>query len=229
MSHLLKATVSVNSLLNSGERLCRLCDREGNGARKYADMVSKEMNDLKGVAEQEGKAASQRCADYDGVRFADAELGDAIRSVFFTCRKHDWISGNELILEKVFPGSIFTPVVSVPWRRKAEIVTRTISRLNEVVAENGDLTIAAGELTASFEKFNAAREAYEKSVLEENRCRALERLARKEYADRYNFIYYKACGEIGRTNANRLFPVTQGGRKKTAIEEMEESELNNVA
>jgi hypothetical protein len=229
MSYQLKSTSSVKSLLRKGDRLCRCCDREGNGSRQYADAVTAAMTDLKGVAEQLENATSQRYADYDAVRLADNHLGDAIRSAFFACRKHDWTSGSDAVLEKVFPDGTFFPIVSMPWGRKAEVITRIISRLTEVAADNDILTVATAELTVSFDRFNAACEAHEKSVLEYNRCKALERLARKEYADRYNFVYFKACGEIGRKNANRLFPVTQGHHKKILSGEAEESPIAQAA
>ncbi len=230
MSHLLKSTSSVDALLESGERLTRNCDREGNGAQRYAETVIGAMSVLKEVAAK-ATTAKDRCnADYDALRLVTTYLDDTVRSVFFFCRKYDWTAGNGKVLEKVFPDAVTSPILKASWRRKAELVTRVHSRLTEVAGETGILADAEAELSTAFGKFTAARETYEKSFLEDNRWKAYEKLGRKEFTDTYNRVYYTACGDIGRTGANRLFPLTQCARRKTVeSEETREPNLNNAA
>ena len=220
MSHLLKSTSSVDALLESGDWLIRNCDREGNGTRQYAETVAAAMTVLKDVAGNVTDAGKRRDAGYDAMRMAETRLDDAVRSAFFSCRKYDWTAGSEKVLEKVFPGAVSTPVLKATWRRKEQRVTMVLARLTEVAGDSGILTGAKEELARDFAGFTAARDAYEKSMLEYNRWNANGKLGRKKFAHGYNVVYYRACGEIGRTAANRLFPSTQCARKKSAEPEI---------
>ena len=146
----------------------------------------------------------------------ETRLDDEVRSTFFVCRKYDWNCKGAPVLEKVFPDGVLSPIVHVSRDLEQERVARTIACLSAIAPpDNGPLADAITALETALTKATEAQEVYEKSILKESKSKALENLAKKEYVEQYNAVYYQACGDIGRAKANRLFPVVRSGKKKT--------------
>ena len=228
MAKMPQTSSSTAMLIETGRRVCRLCDREGNGTQKYASIIVKTQNDLEKVMESVHSKTFERIADYDALVHAESQLDEEVRSVFYTCRKHDLNVECDPVLEKVFLGSVFFPIIYAPRERKRDLVTRMIARLGSI-APDGDLPAeTTTELETALGKMIEAQEKLEKSIMEESRSKALELLGKKEYVEQYNFLYYNACSDLGRRKANRLFPTLQE-KRKTVPEEAGTEEIMSKA
>jgi hypothetical protein len=217
MARLPQASSSTATLVETGRRVCRLCDRSGNGAQKYAALIIGAEEELTRVSETTRARMSDRIACYDAAILTDLQLDDAVRDAFRACQKYDRGSKAAPVLEKAFPGGVFTPIIKAPRVQEREMVARVIASLKGMASEGGQLTGIAKELEAALEKAVEAQEVLDKSILELARNQALEALARKEYVDKYNAVYHMACGDFGRAKANKLFPHLCSWKKKVAV------------
>jgi hypothetical protein len=217
MARLPQASSSTATLIETGRRACRLCDRAGNGAQKYAGIIVSAGDALTRVTETTRAKTFDRITSYDAAVLADSRLDDAVREAFRACEKYDRNSQGAPVLEKAFPGGVFTPIVMASRAQKRALAARIIASFTGMDSEGGQLTGIAKELDSALAKAAEAQEVLEKSVLEQEKNEALDALARKEYMDKYNAIYHKACGDIGRTKANKLFPLIRSWKKKAAV------------
>ena len=216
MARLPKTSSSTATLIETGRRVCRLCDRVGNGAQKYAALITEAENELARIVENVRPKTFERIASYDAAVLADTQLDDAVRAAFHACRKYDCSSEGAPVMEKVFPGAVFTPIVQAPREQERELVNRVITCLTSLAPEGGPLADIATELEAALKKATEAQETLERSILEESKSKALEGLAKKEYVEKYNAVYHRACGDLGSSKANKLFPGLRSGKKRVA-------------
>jgi hypothetical protein len=217
MARLPQASSSSARLIETGRRACRLCDRAGNGAQKYAVLIVGAEDALTRVADTTRAKTFDRITTYDAAVLADSQLADAIRDAFRSCQKYDRNSQGAPALEKAFTGGVFSPIIMKSRSQKRAQAARIIASLTGMDSEGGQLTDIAKELEAALAKAAEAQEVLEKSVLEQERNEALEALAKKEYVDKYNAIYHMACGDFGRARANKLFPLIRSWKKKAAV------------
>ena len=214
MARMPQTSSSSATLIEKGRRVCRLCDRVGNGSQKYAALILEAEKELTGIIENVRPRTFERIAAYDAAVLADTQLDDAVRDAFHACRKYDCSFEGVPVMEKVFPGAVFTPIVQASREQELERVTRVIARLSSLATEGGTLAGIAAELDEALKRSAEAQETLEKSILEESRFTALEKLGKKEYVEKYGAVYHKACGELGRAKANKLFPGMRLKRKR---------------
>ena len=213
MSRSPQTSSSTATLIETGRRVCRLCDQEGSIAQKYKVSILDAEQALRSSAGALQVKTFERVTCYDTLVLAESQLDDAVRATFYSCRKYDWNSGEIPILEKIFPDAVFSPVVQAPRNRKHDLIIRMIARLDSIGLNGNPLANEKEELEKALSKAVSAEELYEQSMHEESKARALEKLGKQEYVERYNAVYYQACSDLGRYVANRLFPTVRPSRK----------------
>jgi hypothetical protein len=209
-------TSSVQTLIETGRRVCRLCDREGAVARPYAEDIQTAIGTLSAVWEEAEPKTFERKAGYDALLLADTQLDEAVRVAFFACRTIDLESSGPELLEKAFPGGGFSLITRAPRSSKPELVTRLIARIADIASGNKALVKIAQKLTAALEQATEATRNYEEKLLEESTHKARANIAKQEYIERYMAIYHKACSDLGKKQANSIFPIKHGEKKKDA-------------
>ena len=167
-------TTSTATQLEIGERVQRLCDQAGPVGQKYAELVMEAHDVLKHIAEDVRPRTFERITRYDALVLAEARLDEAVRSAFYACRKYDWNDENAPICEKVFPGGVFSPIVTAPRDQKRELVTRMITRLQTTAPDDGQLASVITALETTLELAAEAETIYEASLVEVSKYKALE-------------------------------------------------------
>lgn len=161
-----KTTNSTATLLETGSRVLRLCDRAGAIGSKYAEIITKAQEDLKCCAEQVELKTAERIGSYDAMVLAEDELDETIRSLFYTCRKYDLHSENGTVTDKIFPDAVLSPVLYTSREDKLEQVARVAARLSTVTSKGGPLAGGKKELEAALQRSREAQQRYDVSVLE---------------------------------------------------------------
>lgn len=218
MSRLPQSTSSVKTLIATGRRVCRLCDREDSAAKEYATEIVAMGNELLAIREDVETKIMERFTGYDGMKFTEAQLDDQIRITGYSIRMFD--GENDCApFDKVFPDGGYSRIIKAPRDRKRELVSRLITRIASLAPESSSLGAMNAALAAALQKHTEAVQAYGSSLLEEACGKACERLGKKKWVQRYNAVYFRACSDLGRRKANRLFPVIRSSKRKAVEEE----------
>jgi hypothetical protein len=219
-----RATYSAAKLIVLSERACHLCGQAGNGAQKYSALLMQARNAL----EQWRKTASakelERVVAYDAAIQANRTLDDAVRSAFDACRMYERNNNYIPVVEKAFPGGVFTPVVRAPRINQPDLVREVIACLRQIDPEHSELCAIASDLETALTFVVRVRESLGQKTRDAGEAQALEKLGKKEFVEAYNAIYHQACADLGRKRADILFPVIRSGRKQETHDRKQEEE-----
>jgi hypothetical protein len=209
-----QASFSTARLIILSERSCRLCGQAGNGSQKYSTRIAQARETLEQRQKTAEAKAFERVLAYDAMIAADNTLDDAVRSAFEACKTYERNNNFTPVVEKAFPGGIFTPIVRAPREKQADLVRQVIACLRQLEPENSDLSRIASDLETALQPAVAALESLEQKGHEAFEAEALEKLGKKEFVETYTAIYHEAYSDLGRKRANKLFPVIWNGKKQ---------------
>jgi hypothetical protein len=159
---------------------------------------------------------------YDDLILKDAELDDAVRTLFERSRQHDRETGEQVSV-LLFPDLTFSDIVNMPYSEEPKKVSSLIQKL-ETLEPHHELRPLADMLRQKVNAVNAALDARQQAADNIRRCQVDVELAKNEVRAQYENNYLDARKTLGKQTAESLFPKIV--RRKAKAAEGEEEDLN---
>jgi hypothetical protein len=214
MARIPQASNSAAKLIVLSERACRLCSQAGNGAQKYSTQIAQAQQALEQRQKTAAVKAFEKVIAYDAVISAENTLNDSVRSAFDACETYERNNNFTPVVEKAFPGGVFSPIVRAIREKKPDLVRTSIACLRQIAPENSELLKIASDLETALQPAVKALETMEQKTHEEVEAEALENLEKKQFTETYRAIYHAAQSDLGRKRADKLFPVIWSNKKQ---------------
>ena len=153
---------------------------------------------------------------YDMAMFYDAELDANIKFLYSACDRYDQETPGALTLKKVFPQGKFTPITNMNYEKQIGEVKHLLLRLQSL-GENHPLNTFVSEINDKLNSADNAISTYKAAVAAKKLAQSDEDIAKSALAAQYEHNYLEARKVLGRSIAEKLFPVI---RKKNTPKEV---------
>jgi hypothetical protein len=204
-------------------RHIRLCGQIKGGAA-YAQAIQPKLDDL--LQKEQASAATDEMYEntYDDLLLKDADLDDAVRTLFERSKQHDRDNGGRISV-LLFPDLTFSDIINMPYAEEPKKVNSLIQKL-ETLEQGHELRSLIDILQQRVNAVNVALDARKQAAENIRRCQVDEELAKNELRTQYEANYLDARKSLGRQIAESLFPkITPKSPKKqeeNTVPELEE-------
>ncbi|MBN2038162.1 MAG: hypothetical protein JW768_15585 [Chitinispirillaceae bacterium] len=212
MAQMPRSSFSTDRLTDMGRTLICLCIRAGNGAERFSEVPGQALEDLEKKHLEMDKQRFNAGMSREIVLQCNGDVDDAVKDVYAACEKHDREHWNEPVIDKVFPDRTVSEIVYAGRDEEMRLVRELISRIKGLESSNNVSGMAA-DLEARLEAAIASEAELTAGIIAFEEAKTQERMAREQFVRAYRESFLRACLEIGKKNANRLFPKLQGGSK----------------
>ncbi len=211
MARLLHDHDSVDFHINTARRHVRFC-RQIKGGDKYAtniDPAYQELIHKKAVTVSERE---KRQDTYDDLQRFDTALDNMVRTVFEKCVQFDREHITEIVLKKIFPDEKYSHIIRLPYRDEPTEVEKIAIRIESLGASHALYPLAA-ELREKVNQSRNAIDMYYEAIRQQKRAEAEQEIAAAQLRRIYEINYLEARKDLGKENAEQLFPQTSASVK----------------
>lgn len=196
---------SSSRLLSIGHRFIRLCMRAGGDLQTYWTVIQDELPNLtrKAMEAQESRIEADSAFDISEQSFR--QLNNAVKTAFEKCGQYDREHPAGSLLIKVFPERKFSSIVHAPKSKRPELVRQIANRIRFLEPETCVMQIARYLENAVAAVLQAQSDLFQK-LRDHDDAFTRELIARKHFVDQYAATYYNMCRDLGKRQADNLFP-----------------------
>ena len=222
MAKLINYKDSTNKHLNYANRHIRLC-RQVPGADKYVTVIQPYVDELTLKHTETLEKKMLRNAAYDDMVLADMLLDNAVRTSFEKCKQYDRENPGNSVLLQIFPEGTYGDIIKMPMTKEPNEVEKTAVHF-ENLGESHTLYGQASVLRELINAVNNAVNAYNESIRQLKISEAEEEISKETVRRQYEVNYLDARKELGRVNAEMIFP--KFSRQTVQTGEPEETVVN---
>ena len=217
MAILLNIRFSTLKFIDAVRRHLRLC-KQSPGTQKYIDAIEGVYLKFIEICALLQEAANAVTDAYDDIIQADEVLDNAVRTVFEKCKQFDRDHKSIGVLQKIFPEKKFGPIIKEKRSKEIALVEQMIVKF-ESLGPKHPLFPMAAYLRKQLAIIKRANKAYGEAIHKETLAKAQVDIAKGNLMARYEENYLEARKDLGKNNAEKLFPKLIS--KKTREESVE--------
>jgi hypothetical protein len=185
------------------ERLARRYRQDG-----YATSIRSVIDALQNKADNSAAKELERQGATDDVAAADADLDDAIRSLYNSAEISERENPGSGVLMKLFPEGGFTAITSISTIQEPAAADALAIRLEDLGGTHA-LAPHAQKIRTLATAVRNSFTALETAIRTLKAAEAEEEIAQAALRRQYELNYLEARKQLGRPLAERLFPVTR--------------------
>lgn len=203
MARMIADRDSTDLHLNQARRHERLARRYRQEA--FATAIRTAIDPLAARMKATGEQDLERQGAYDDVLAADADLDDAIRSLFNSAEIHERENPGSNTLMRLFPEGRFTDITALAVAQEPAAAEALATRV-ESLGETHALAAHAAKLRTLAAIVRSSLTAQTDAIRALKIAEAEEEIAQAVLRRQYEVNYLDARKNLGRTLAERLFP-----------------------
>ena len=215
---------SSSKVIKAAERHLHLCEQNEN-AHSYRDSILPLLENLRTRHEERLQADRAVTFATDNIYMSDSRLDNEVRRISRRCKTYDMDNPGNKTLDIVFPGGVFSPIVSLPLTQEPDAVEQLLNRL-ESLGEEHELYPLAQPVYSFIEDCRNAFTNREALIAAASQARTAEDIAKMSVIRQYNANYFAAAHDIDKYYAENLYPRFKHSEKETAdIDPVENEEI----
>ena len=192
--------------LNQARRHERLARRYRQDA--FANSIRSAIDSLQNKADIAADKELERQGATDDVAAADADLDDAIRSLFNSAEISERENPGSGVLKSLFPEGGFTAITSISTIQEPDAADALAIRLENMGSTHA-LAPHAQKIRTLATAVRDAFAALETAIRTRKAAEAEEEISQAALRRQYELNYLEARKQLGRTLAERIFPATR--------------------
>lgn len=212
--------------LNQARRHERLATRYRQDG--FAASIRGAIDALQAKVEITAAKELDRQAATDAVTAADADLDDAIRTLFNSAEIHERENPGSGLLASLFPAGGFTAITALSVTREPAEADALAVRL-ESFGEAHPLAPHAAKLKSLSQGVRAALTMQDEAIRGKKAAEAEEEIAQAALRRKYEGNYLDARKQLGRILAERLFPASRNASSGSENEPAAPENSQNAA
>lgn len=214
MATMLRPGQSSEAHLNAVRRHIRLCGMS-RGVDQYVEAIKPAYDELVAKSRTAAARLEERQNALDSLALLDRDLDGAVKTAFEKVNQHDRKSKVKPVLKTLFPAGKFGPITSMNRLLEPDAVEQLALRFESLGSAHPLFAIAA-DLRQCVEASRKGIADLNAAITKQKKAEAEEEIAQIALRRQYERNYLNARLDLGREEAERLFPATTG---RPAVEE----------